>query len=718
MRAAGCCKLLRFAARNQRCPAPAMIAKPMAAGLLLLTAAPASAQLDEEPDILVTGLKLDDALSARSGIPIEKVPQSVQVLTPDDLTAVAARSIGDALRLVPSGNTGPPRAVPFQSFAVTIRGFAVDQMRNGVRQRFYEEVDPSALSNIERIEVLKGPSSVLFGQSAVGGLISITTKRPQQRWGAEFSLTGGSFGERRAALDLTGPVVSEGFLSFRATGEIERSDTYFDFVPLDRTNLAFALSSEGSDKLSSHLVVEYQRRDTVGNPGLPPVGTVLPNGIAPIPRHRNYNEPAFARLLLSAPLIQGWTDIKLTERWSLTPRVSYNEFNTEIARTGILNLLPDLRTIRRFAFQSSEHDDAVVAQLDLNGELALGGTGHRLLLGLEWARERTRFRQDVPAAAVPPIDVLAPVYGRLAPPPWPTVFRINSRLESLAAYAQDVVTVSDALQLVLGIRYSTFDTLVRQNGAADESRFSALTWQAGATLKLGGGFSAFGGYNSGFDSEAVVGARSVTGEQFDPQESNQKELGLRYSASGLRFSASLFDLRRTNVLTVDPENPNFRVSAGTQRVRGFEVEGEWKPARDVAVQTGYAHLRGHITRSNNGDEGDRIADAPRHRANLSAQYTPAAFAERLTLRASYSYVGSRPFSNARVPIAPGLLASDVNLPAYDTVHVGTGLRFDRFRVDADLTNIFDRRYFVRNGPPQLVYPGEPRVLNVRLTANW
>ena len=133
---------------------------------------------DDDRDIIVTGTKLSGDFGAKSGIPITKVPQSIQIVTADEIIEQGARSVGDLLRNIPSANPGFSRVGPYQSFSLKVRGFLADQMRNGIRQRYYEDVDASALSNIDRAEVLKGPSGVLYGQSAVGGIVSIITKQP------------------------------------------------------------------------------------------------------------------------------------------------------------------------------------------------------------------------------------------------------------------------------------------------------------------------------------------------------------------------------------------------------------------------------------------------------------------------------------------------------------------------------------------------------------
>lgn len=211
-----------------------------ALSVALLAACPVHAQVTadteiDDPsgrDIVVTGTKTTGNFGAKSGIPLERLPQSVQVVTDDDIVEQGARSVGELLRSVPSANPGYSRVGAYQSFSLKVRGFLADQMRNGIRQRYYEDVDASALSNIERVELLKGPSGVLYGQSAVGGIVSIITKRPEDAPSASIAATLGSFDQKMLTFDATGGIAPG--LTVRATGEIERSGTFVDFQDLDR----------------------------------------------------------------------------------------------------------------------------------------------------------------------------------------------------------------------------------------------------------------------------------------------------------------------------------------------------------------------------------------------------------------------------------------------------------------------------------------------------
>ena len=149
---------------------------------LAMAALTTHAWAQTEPQrVEITGAKPSD-FGARSGIPLAQVPQSVQVIDEEDIVARGASSVEDVLRAVPSATVAGSRVGSGASGTLRLRGFAAYEMRNGIRQRYYQDVDSSALSNIARIEVLKGPSGVLFGQSGVGGIVSIITKQPTEEF--------------------------------------------------------------------------------------------------------------------------------------------------------------------------------------------------------------------------------------------------------------------------------------------------------------------------------------------------------------------------------------------------------------------------------------------------------------------------------------------------------------------------------------------------------
>lgn len=673
------------------------------------TAAPTTT---ERSDIIVTGTKQGFDFGGKSGIPIERVPQSVQIITSDELIERGATSIGDALRAIPSANIGNSRIARYQSFSLTVRGFLVDQMRNGIRQRYYEDVDASALSNIERLEVLKGPSSVLYGQSAVGGIVSIVTKQPQDKLAASAAFTVGSFDQRSGTIDIGGPITDT--LGIRVTGEIERSGTFVDFQDIDRENAALTLRWRPAPGIDAHFVGEYVERRTLSNPGLPVIGTIVSNGAAPVPRGRFLGEPAFSGLSAHSPLLQAWVAVDLGGGWSVTPRVQYSELNTPFTQLRVLGVeSANPQRVRRNGRVGRETDNYTIAQLDIAGTVKTGPIVHKLLIGYEYDRERSIFVQS-DFTAVPSIDALAPTYLGLAQrPPLAFSFNFGQRLDDHAVYAQDQVAIGERLGLVLGVRHSWlandgfFSTDPTSFGTPDSERVGLTSFQAGATWRLDGGFSLFGGYNSGFDVEnSFGGAPTVTGERLQPETSRQFEAGLRVARGPLRASLAGFQIERRNVAGDDPDNPGFSRNFGSFRVRGVELEGEFRPTPALLLSFGYAYLDGIITRSPVAAEaGGRIADIARHSANARAEYripgTP------LDVRGGVQYQSPKPVASASAVLIPDIFLADI----------GAGGTFGRFRVDLVVNNLFDRRYFTVAGTHQgnsnAVYPGDPRTVSAR-----
>lgn len=681
---------------------------------LLVSIAPfASAQTsaNDKDVVVVTGTKSND-FGSKSGIPIEKMPQSVQVLDDDDIIASGARTIEDALRSVPSATVAHSRIATFSGNTLRLRGFSPQQIRNGMFQRFYDSTDPSALSNVERIEVLKGPSGVLYGQSGVGGIVSIITKQPTDTFEGSVALTGGSFDQKMATVDVGGPIASG--LGVRFTGEIERSGSFTNLLDVERENSALTFAWRPRDGVSAHFVAEYLHRDTLENPGLPVIGTVVSNGVATVDRDTYLGEPDYNRQENHASLLQGWVDFRLVDGWTLTPRLQYSEWNNTSKSTTLLTPAPgSLTTIPRVGRNAGEQDKFWLAQLDLAGEIAAFGIEHKLLIGVEYNNDNVPFRMhDTVPCGVGSINALNPVYGCGAPTS-NFGFLSEAKLEGAAIYAQDQIALTDAWNVVAGIRHSesTNDNnfVTAFFSSPSTADLSNTSWQLGTTYSLGGGVSLFGGYNTGYDLGAVTGSRNFSGEPFEPETSDQAEAGIRLTQDMLRGSVSLFRIRRNNVGVADPANFGFQVQDGQFRVQGVELEGEWSPAPGWWLQGGYAHLDGEVSKTTEPALlGAQLAETPENSAALSTRVTLGS----VEWRAAVNYVGACKMING----------GSVTLPEYTTMDLGAGIDFDTWRLDAVLTNIFDETYYFSDnasryslGTEDRVFPGEPRTFSIRLS---
>lgn len=655
----------------------------------------------------VFGQRSNDTFGSKSGILLKELPQSIQLVDVDQMRGEGLVSVGDLLRDIPSANPGYARVGPYQSFSLKIRGFAADQMRNGMRQRYFEDIDASALNSIERMEVLKGPSGVLYGQSAVGGVINLVSKTPGADNSGSAGLRFGTDNQKVISGDISKNLSDS--VSVRLSGELERSDTFVDRQPMDRNNVSLMLQHQVGDKATGHFVAEYVKRETDRYVGLP-VSVVLPDQNSEVlDISSQLGEPGFTSLRSFAPLYQYWLDIQLNSDWTLTPRLQYQEFNTVFGQVNLRAPVagkPGL--ISRTGRQGREDDDYQIAQLDLNGRLMTGTVEHKVLLGYEAGRERSRFTQsNIRAGSLNPVDIDNPQYQYdTQAPVLDFGFDNFYNLDSDAWYLQDQIKLTQDVQFIGAVRYT--DSKAGNGswgGAADWVPVSSTIWQLGLTWQLNDQLTLFTGHNTGFDVESSAAARSRTGEALEPEESAQTELGLRFSADQFNGSLALFRIERLNALTADPLDSDFSVNSGEQRVDGVEMEGRWQLSASVQLHAGYAYMDGEITESNDGDRGATLGDLARHRVNLSAnwQYNDdwSAF-----VRANYS---------SERPLVTG---SSWQLDAYRLI--GTGLRYQQSNWSAQLAvnNLLDELYYTASGNGFVVYPGEPQQVSLQLTWQW
>jgi iron complex outermembrane receptor protein len=463
-------------------------------------------------------------------------------------------------------------------------------------------------------------------------------------------------------------------------------------------------------------------RRTLRNPGLPVTGTERSNGIRPIQRGTYLSEPRDSHLDASGALVQAWVDVELSDAWTLTPRVSYNGFETDFVQIRVLDVAADGRTVSRNGRFGKEDDEYLVAQLDLQGDVEWFGISHRVLAGLEYDYERPSFLQQN-LDNVGPIDALEPVYqfGSGSGPIFSFDYHGFWPMDGVALYVQDVADVTERLSLVLGGRYSWFESRTRyvdENGVtnfSDESDVDDFSYQIGATYRLTDAWSLFGGYNTGFDVESTAGARSRTGQPFGPETSDQGELGVRYSGAVASGSVSLFQVRRRDVLTADPIDSSYSSQQGEHRARGFELELKAQPLAGLTIQGGYAFLDAEVTESNDGDEGGRLEDTAEHQVNAYLRYELGELP--LALWVGVNYVGERPLVNQRTdpsdPFFPTVL-----LDSYVVADVGASYSLGKLRFDLTVSNLADERYFLSSGNVHAVLPGEPRQASFRLTYDF
>ncbi len=675
-----------------------------------------STQNDQPIELVVTGEQdgygTTDASSAtRTDTPIRDIPQSIQVIPRQVIEDRVITNPDDAVRTV-SGviPSNPSYEGGLSSFS--IRGFdsGSNVLRNGVREIDFGSISRNDLTNIERVEILKGPASVLYGQGSLGGAVNIVTKQPLPDPFYNLEFLAGSYDLYRGAVDFSGPLNDSRTVLYRLNAFYQDSDTFIDFSRNNRWLVNPVVSWQISP--NTKLTIEGDVSKTVSqtSAGLPAVGTVLPNPNGKIPINRFIGEPtdfdtySFARIGYDL-------QHQFSKDWSVR-----NVFRYTVLKRGGggftagSSLDPDGRTLDRFYFDdpNPKTDDTVngfIVATDLTGKFQTGSIKHTLLFGTEvYNTKRTGF--EYISGEVAPLDLFNPVYGS---PRGAVEDRGNSTQSSgfVGVYLQDQIALVDNLKLVLGGRYDwanqdSKDLLTDTKTSQSDEAFSprvGIVYQPIQPISLYASYSRSFNPNSGTDAN---------GNLFDPESGTQYEVGIKGDLSNkLSATLALFDLTRSNVLTTDPNNSNFSIQTGKQRSRGIEldVSGEILPGWSIAA--GYAYIDARISEDTDYAVGNRLVNAPENSFGLFTSYKfQSGSLEGWGLGLGFFYVGER----------EGDLDNSFTLPSYFRTDASIFYKRDRLRAAISIKNLFNVDYYESSSDILRVFPGEP--LTVQGTISW
>jgi iron complex outermembrane receptor protein len=541
------------------------------------------------------------ASSTKTDTPLIETPQSVTVVTRERIEDQGATNLQDALNYA-AGVRSDAYGLDSRTDSMRIRGAYPTEYLDGLRRQlggFYTSntrVDPYTL---ERIEVLRGPSSMLYGQGTTGGVINMVSKRPLAETQREIGVQLGSYNRKQLQTDLTGPLTADGEWLYRLAALARESDTQVDFVPDDRQLLAPTLTWRPSGRTTLTLHALWQKDESGSTlQFFPWEGTVLPNPNGQIPTNRFIGQPGQDRYD-SQRAEAGWIfEHLIDERWTVrqSARATRNEvdyvtlFADSFSNPGDSYLDPARRVLGRFGYFEHREVETFSTDQHLEGRLSTGAVKHTFLLGLDTARHEddAQVATDSPAGqggTVPNIDVFSPSYPAYTPPP--LAAQPRTTLSHTGVYLQDQMKLGRWIA-VLGARRD--DVKNRLAGEPDESS-SATSRRAGIMYRLAGGFVPYLSYSESF---TPVASTDLSGNRFKPLEGEQLETGVKWeSADGrLAFNAAYYDLEEKNHLAPDPSNPLNTVQTGETRTHGmeFELVGRVLPRTDIAAQYTYTQV--------------------------------------------------------------------------------------------------------------------------------
>jgi len=554
--------------------------------------------------------------ATKTDTPLIETPQSISVITRDRIRDQGSLTIQDALRYV-SGMRGEAYGIDSRGDSALVRGTSpgifLDGLQKGVGYYNNTRTDPFTL---ERIEVLKGPSSMLYGQSPVGGLLNLVSKRPQAEQRSELQLQYGTFDRKQIAFDSTGPLDDEGTLLYRVIAIQRDSDTQVDHVKDNRLLFMPSLTWRPNEQFEWTLMANVQKDDSgTTSSFLPHRGTVLSAPYGKIVSDRFVSEPGFDEYDTEQKALTSQMSWRLDDTWTLRQNLRWQKskvsYQTMYGYPFGLN--PDDRTINRVYSVSKPDVTIWTADHQAESRFDTGALQHTLLVGVDYQHSVTDEKSAFDVAT--PLDVYAPVYGSFDPSVVSLTDVPQQRTSQKGLYVQDQIRYQKWL-MTLGLRKDWADTRVEDG---ERQKDDAVTGRIGLTYLFDNGVAPYISYSESFSP--IIGLNADTQQSYKPLEGEQWELGVKYQPPGSNtlLTAAVFDLREQNrqIFGVTPRGDR---QAGETQVKGVELEGLVEVTPEWNLIATYTYLDSEVVKGEEGEQGNRIASVPEHMASLWSQH--------------------------------------------------------------------------------------------------
>ncbi|MDT9646327.1 TonB-dependent siderophore receptor [Pseudomonas sp. JV245A] len=631
----------------------------------------------------LSGTKTDASLS--------EIPQSISVITRDQMDAQQVQSVNEALRYT-AGVQANTTAASQRFDTLSIRGFDVTtgMLRDGLKGNTAQAWPKVEAYGLERIDVLKGPASVLFGQNSPGGVVNQISKRPLDKPFHEVQIQGGSFDRAQGQFDFSGPLDDEGQFLYRLVGLERDSGTQFDHIKDDKQYFAPSFTWKPNDDTSLTLLADYTQ-DTFGAPRvfLPAQGTLLGNPNGKVRHNVFLDEPGLDNDRTQYSL--GYLlEHRLNDVWSLNSSARYGHVNLLTNTASGMSLAPDLRTLNRAAYRFRIVGDTYSLDNNAQARWNLGSTQMVSLLGIDY--RRTREDYYLRGGSASPIDIYNPVHGGVFDPSPPFTNTVQ-RADQVGVYAQQQFTFDEHWVLTVGGRQdrSSARTDNRMNDSGSKQDDEKFTYRTGLVYLADNGLAPYISYSTSFDP--VLGT-NFYGTPYKPTSAKQSEVGVKYQPPGIDsyITLSLFDLTQENVLTTDPAQRLNKIQTGEINVRGIELEGKASLARGLDLLAALTYNDAEVSKSNNPlEKGKRPTDTPEKMASLWADYTlPEGPLSGLGFGAGVRYIGSTEADAANTQRVPSytLLDAAVHYDFDKLIPAAKGLR-----LAVNATNLTDKHYY-------------------------
>lgn len=619
---------------------------------------------------------------------VQDLPIAIQTVPIQLIEDQGFQRLGDAIRNV----SGVVRKEAYMGVTDSfgIRGFdARTGLFNGFRHDFYDTT--LDLAHVERLEVIKGPGSVSSGYLEPGGVVSLVTKSPTAEPITALDLTVGGYAKYRAQGDVSRALSDT--VRVRLTGAWDQSNSFRDTIHAKKWTLGGALDWDLGPDTTLALRAYTLHIEQTPDRGFDPDS--LGEKLFQLPRSRYLGEPT-DNYQANSNDYSAVLNHDFGGGWSVRAGVEENRYADHREATQTTDLAADGRTVgRQFTLVPSTNKIGN-AFAEVHGTFDTGGLQHRLIAGLEANRVNSwyDFRRYGTVAS---IDIYNPVYAGPAAGQPPSIGASRTITEDVGVYAQDLISLGDQWKLLVGLRRDQFENRAHDLGRGGVTRFkqSKTTPRVGVIFEPSKAITLYANYARSFNPQA--GTTLKSGQTPAPEQGEQYEAGIKYRSDDGRLiaSAAAYQIKKTNIATADPSDPDFSILAGAERSRGVEFDLSAKPTDTVQIVAGYAHTNAVVTRDEVLPIGDHLLNAPPNQASLWTRYDPKDFPIGVGL--GLFYVGKR----------EAYLPNTFKVPDY--VRVDGAIYWpirDRVDLAINVQNLTNKKYY--DSQNSYLYPGAPR----------
>lgn len=539
----------------------------------------------------MTGTKTDT--------PILETPRSISVATRQQMTDRAVHNLDDAVRYMP-GVVASSFGSDSRSDWLKVRGFKPTQFLDGLPMATGSYNNPKLETwNLERLALLRGPASSVYGQTPPGGMLDMVSLRPQGIASHELKAEIGNYNHKQISFDSTGPIDDEGRFLYRLSGVVRDSNTQVDHIDDKRYNIAPSLTWNIDDDTRLTFLSQFNRDDTAATSQFLPLrGTKYDAPFGKISHHKNLGDPDWDFYDRTYYWLGYSFERRINDVWQFRQNLRYlrNDLSFQtLTPTSSIDAASADGTLQRMTTSVDEDISQFVVDNNFQADFETGALRHTLLLGIDHNRTRTDYTSIYNFTGVPPTNVNNPIYGQPIPKPSRSsaFYDYRQKTYQTGLYVQDQIAL-DNWRLTLGGREDWVHagaTFYNQNDATNTSRDKKFSGNAALSYIFDNGLAPYLSYAESF--QPSTGADDIgSNKMFKPTEGKQWELGVKYQPVGSDslFTAAVYDLRQENVRVTDNVNGTPTTSqAGEVKVTGLELEATSNVTDNLKVIGSYSY---------------------------------------------------------------------------------------------------------------------------------